>query len=89
MGAARNWPHFLARMMDGVAGLLLFATLVRFALVPRVLGVPGLIAAMMQIAGITQPLFGHDVIFPLLAPMGLAQVALALRLFAKGFHAAR
>jgi hypothetical protein len=84
VAAARNWPHFLARVLDGVAGLLLFATLVRFALVPRVLAAPGLLAATMQIAGVAMPLFGRDVMFPLLAPMGLAQLALALWLIVKG-----
>lgn len=84
VGAARNWPHFLARVLDGFAGLLLFATLGRFALVPRALAACGLLAAAMQIAGVAMPLFGHDVIFPLLAPMGLAQLALALWLIAKG-----
>lgn len=84
VGAARNWPHFLARLLDGVAGLLLFATLVRFALVPRVLAASGLLAAAMQIVGVAMPLFGRNVVFPLLAPMGLAQLALALWLIAKG-----
>jgi hypothetical protein len=84
VGAARNWPHFLARVLDGVAGALLFATLARFALVPRVLGVAGLLAAAMQIAGVAMPLFGRDVIFLLLAPMGLVQLALAVWLIAKG-----
>jgi hypothetical protein len=86
VAAARNWPHFLARVMDGVAGFLFYATLVRFALVPRPLTVPGLFTAAMQITGVATPLFGHDVVFPLLAPMGLAQLALALWLLAKGFR---
>ena len=87
VGAARNWPHFLARVLDGVAALLLFATLARFALVPRVLAAVGLLAAPMQIVGVAMPLFGRDVVFPLLAPMGLAQLALALWLIAKGVAA--
>jgi hypothetical protein len=86
VGAARNWPHFLAREMDGVAAFLFFGTLVRFALVPRVLAAPGLLAAALQVAGVAMPLFGHAVVFPLLAPMGLAQLALALWLLAKGFR---
>jgi hypothetical protein len=52
--------------------------------VPRVLGVAGLLAAAMQIAGVAMPLFGRDVIFLLLAPMGLVQLALAVWLIAKG-----
>ena len=55
-------------------------------LVPRTLTVPGLLTAAMQITGVAMPLFGHDVVFPLLAPMGLAQLALALWLLVKGFR---
>jgi hypothetical protein len=29
--------------------------------------------------------FGHDVVFPLLAPMGLAQLAMCVWLLTKGF----
>jgi hypothetical protein len=86
VAAARNWPHFLARVMDGVAGLLFYATLARFALVPRTLAAPGVLTAAMQITGVAMPLFGHDVVFPLLAPMGLVQLALALWLLGKGFR---
>jgi hypothetical protein len=85
VAAARNWPHFLSRVMDGIAAFLFFATLVRFALVPRMLAAPGLLAAAMQITGVAMPLFGHDVVFLLLAPMGLAQLALALWLLVRGF----
>jgi len=86
VAAARNWPHFLARVMDGVAGFLFYMTLVRFALVPRTLAAPGLLTSVMQITGVAMPLFGHDVVFPLLAPMGLVQLALALWLLVKGFR---
>jgi hypothetical protein len=85
VAAARNWPHFLARMIDGLAGLVFFATLFRFALVPRILAAFAVIAAAMQITGVAMPLFGRDVVFPLLAPSGLAQLALALWLLVKGF----
>lgn len=88
VAAARNWPHFLARMMDGVAGFLFFATLARFALVPRVLAGAGSLAAAMQITGLAMPLFGHNVVFALLAPMGLVQLALALWLLVNGFRRA-
>ena len=86
VAAARNWLHFLARVMDGVAGFLFYATLARFALVPRPLAAPGVVTAAMQITGVAMPLFGHDVVFPLLAPMGLAQLTLALWLLVKGFR---
>ena len=35
---------------------------------------------------VAMPLFGHEVVFPLLAPLGLCQLALALWLLVKGFR---
>jgi hypothetical protein len=32
------------------------------------------------------PLFGHEVVFPMLAPLGLSQLALALWLLTKGLQ---
>jgi hypothetical protein len=39
-----------------------------------------------MLTSLGMPLFGHDVVFPLLAPMGLSQLMLALWLLAKGFR---
>jgi hypothetical protein len=89
VAAARNWPHFIGRVMDGVAGCLFYVTLYRFALVPRALAAFGLLAAALQITGVAMPFVGRDVVFPLLAPMGVAQLALALWLLVKPFHSRR
>jgi hypothetical protein len=86
VAAARNWPHFLARMLDGVTIFVLYVVLYRFALVPRAIAGFGLIAAVLMVAGVAMPLFGHDVVFPLLAPLGLSQLILAVWLLAKGFR---
>jgi hypothetical protein len=85
VASARNWPHFMARAFDGVTIFTLYIALYRFRLVPRLLAGFGLIAAASQIAGVAMPLFGHDVIFPMLAPLGLVQLILSLWLIAKGF----
>ena len=82
---AKDWAHYLAKMFDGVTNLVFYAALYRFVLVPRVLAGFGLIAAPLMIASLAMPLFGHDVMFPLLAPMGLSQLVLALWLVTKGF----
>jgi hypothetical protein len=86
VASARNWPHFLARMLDGCTIFAFYAVLYRGALVPRVLASIGMIAAVLQVCGVAMPLFGRDVIFPLLAPLGLVQLALALWLMVKGFR---
>jgi hypothetical protein len=86
VASARNWPHFIARIFDGLTIVVLYTVLYRFALVPRALAGFGIIAALLQVSGIAVALFGHDVIFPMLAPLGLSQLALAGWLIAKGFR---
>lgn len=86
---AQSWAHYLAKIFDGVTNLVFYAALYRFALVPRVIGVFGLAAAPLMITSLAMPLFGHDVVFPMLAPLGLSQLILALWLLAKGFPQAQ
>jgi hypothetical protein len=83
--SGRNWAHYMARMVDGLAILVFYAALYRLALIPRVLAGFGLIAAVLQIMAVSMPLFGHDVVFPMLAPLGLSQLILAVWLMIKGF----
>jgi hypothetical protein len=85
VAATRNWPHFLARMLDGCTILAFYAVLYRSALVPRVLAALGLVAAVLQVCAVAMPFFGRDVMFPLLAPLGLVQLTLAAWLIARGF----
>ncbi len=85
VSSARNWPHYLARILDGVAIFVFYAALARLALIPRILAGFGLIAAVLQIIGVAMPLFGHDVVFPLLAPLGLSQLIVAVWLMVRGF----
>jgi hypothetical protein len=86
VASARNWPHFLARMLDGCTIFAFYMVLYQSALVPRVLAGFGLIASVLQVCGVAMPLFGHDVVFPMLAPLGLIQLVLAVWLMAKGFR---
>jgi hypothetical protein len=86
IASARNWAHFIARILDGVVLLVFYAGLFRYALIPRVLAGLGLIAVPLMISGLLMPFFGHEVMFPLLAPLGLSQLMLALWLIAKGLR---
>jgi len=86
IASARNWAHFIARVLDGVTLFVFYAGLFGFALIPRWLAGIGLIAVPLMIAGLLMPFFGHEVIFPLLAPLGLSQLMLALWLLVKGFR---
>jgi hypothetical protein len=85
VASARNWPHYLGRIFDGMAALTFYVVLFRFALVPRVITGLGIVAVASMVTGLSMPFFGHAVIFPLLAPLGLTQLALALWLIIKGF----
>ena len=87
VASARNWAHYMGRIFDGVTGFLLYAVLYRFALVPRVLSGLGLLALLSMLTSVGMPIFGHAVVFPMLAPLGLIQLILALWLLVKGFRA--
>jgi len=82
----RDHAHYMAKIFDGATNFVFYAALYRFALVPRGLAVFGLLAAPLMITSLALPLFGRDVVFPMLAPMGLSQLLLALWLLAKGFR---
>jgi len=86
VASARNWAHFMARMLDGCTIGVFYAVLYRCALIPRALAGFGLIAAVLMVTAVGMPLFGHDVVFPMLAPMGVSQLLLAVWLIAKGFR---
>jgi Domain of unknown function (DUF4386) len=86
VASARNWAHYMARIFDGGAIFVFYVVLYRFALVPRALAGFGLIAVMLMVTAVAMPLFGHDVVFPMLAPLGLSQLILAVWLITKGFR---
>lgn len=86
VASARNWAHFIARILDGITLFVFYAGLYRFVLIPRLLAGLGLIAVPLMITGLLQPFFGNEVIFPLLAPLGLSQLLLAGWLLARGFR---
>jgi hypothetical protein len=86
VASARNWPHYISRIFAGSATFVFYAVLFRFALIPRVLAGFGLIAAMLMVTAVTMPLFGYNVVFPMLAPLGLSQLILAVWLMTKGFR---
>lgn len=86
VASARNWAHYMARMTDGLAILVFYAAVYRLAVIPRVLGGFGIIAAVLQIIAVAMPLFHRDVVFPMLAPLGLCQLVVGIWLIVKGFQ---
>jgi hypothetical protein len=85
VAASRNWAHFTHLVVGGSTFFVLYATAFRFALIPRALAGFGMAAAALQIATVSLPFLGGRVMFPLLAPAGIAQLLLAVWLLTKGF----
>lgn len=85
VASSRNWAHFTHLIVGGSTFLVFYITMYRFALIPRALAGFGMMAVALQIATISMPFFGIRVLFPLLAPVGIAHLMLAIWLLAKGF----
>jgi len=82
---SRNWAHFTQLILSGCTMFAFYFTLIRFKFVPRALPALGLVAVLLQVISVAMPYFGHSVVFPMLAPLGVSQLLLALWLLAKGF----
>jgi hypothetical protein len=86
--SAWKWAHYSHILV--VVGWIftLYCLLFRCALVPRALAAIGMVASVLQVTGITLPVFaGYRMPFPELfgMPLGLANLILAVWLMAKGF----
>ncbi|MGE5231976.1 MAG: DUF4386 domain-containing protein [Deltaproteobacteria bacterium] len=86
VASARNWAHYMGRIFDGVTIFLFYTALYRLELIPRALAGFGLIAVTLMLTSVGMPLFGHDVVLPMLAPLGLSQLIVAVWLITKGFR---
>jgi len=86
--AAHDWAHLLARLLNGATIGVLYLALYRTRLVPRVLPAIGFGCVALMLGSLARPFFGPDVLFALLAPVGLSQLALSLWLLVRGFRVA-
>ncbi len=86
VSAPRNWAHLIHLLMGGTTLLAMYLALFRFRLVPRWLAGFGILAALLQVIAVTKPLYGGWVVFPLLAPLGVAQLLLIGWLLWKGLR---
>lgn len=85
VAAARNWVHYLGLIISGSNLFVFYLALLRFALLPRVLAAFGLAAVLLQLTAVTMPLFGHAVVFPMLAPLGAVQLLATVWMIVKGW----
>lgn len=85
VGKARNWAHYINLMTGGVALFTMFLLMYRARLVPRLLAGFGMFTVLLQLYSLGLPFFGGAVNFNLLAPLGLAFLALCVWLLWRGF----
>lgn len=83
----RNGIHFSGKVLGGASALAFFLLLFKSRTVPRLMAGLGVVSAPLQMIGVALPLFGYDVIYPLLAPLGLTYLATLGWLLAKGLSA--
>jgi hypothetical protein len=76
VSAQRNWAHLMQLLLGGGLLLALYASMLRLRLVPRWLSIFGMLAALCQMIAVAKPLFGGWVVFPMLAPLGIANLLL-------------
>jgi len=89
VGGYRNWAHLVQLLAMGGLLLATYGALYRLRLVPQLLAGFGMLAALSQMISVAKPLFGGWVIFPMLVPLGLANLALVVWLLWKGFRPER
>jgi len=83
VGAQRNWAHLVTLLAGGGMLLAMYASLFRLQLVPRWLAGFGMLASISQMIAVAKPLYGGWVVFPMLAPLGIANLLLIGWLFWK------
>lgn len=85
VGANRQWIHYLDKLIGGGSMFALCLALFRSNLVPRFIPAFGVLAAPVQMIGITLVLFMQDLPLLMLAPIALTIFVLSLNLLARGF----
>lgn len=84
--SARNWTHYINLIVSGCTLFVFYIAMFRFKLIPRLLSIIGLLAVLSQLYAVTTPLFGMDVDFRFIAPLGICEIILAFWLMARGFR---
>jgi Domain of unknown function (DUF4386) len=85
VSAARNWIHYLDKIVGGAGLGVTYVLMYRGRLVPRIIAALGVLAVLSQMSGISMELFLRDLPMLMLAPLALMQLVLCLWLLARGF----
>jgi hypothetical protein len=83
--AGRNGIHYIDKLLGGLSMFVLFAAMFRSKLVPRIIPAIGLVAAPIQMLGISSVLFMQPMNPLMLAPLALMLLVLSLTLLVRGF----
>lgn len=90
VNSARYWAHYTQLLFIGGWIFLFYTVLSRFALIPRLLAILGLLGIILQFIGVTLPAY---VDYPSMAwlayPLGPIQITTAIWLMVKGFDERR
>jgi hypothetical protein len=90
IGAAAYSTALLTHFTNLISGhalmLTLYLTLFRLSLVPRMLTIAGMMASIIGIIDVAQPLLGGRFSFLYVYPAGVCLLALVIWLLAKGFR---
>jgi hypothetical protein len=85
VGGNRNWIHYIDKLIGGASMFVFFLALFRSNLVPRMLPAFGMVAAPIQMTGITLVLFMLPMPVMMLAPIALTILSISLTLIYRGF----
>lgn len=86
VGGNRHWIHFIDKFIGGTSMLIFCLALYRSNLMPRFILVMGVIAAPIQMTGITLTLFMIPLPMIMLAPIALTVLVISLTLVVRGFE---
>jgi hypothetical protein len=81
----RNWTHYISLIVSGVTLFTFYLITLRFKLIPLALAGFGILASLSLLVSVSMPLFGNEVDFRLIAPMGICEIVLSFWLIFKGF----
>lgn len=87
VASARRWAHYTQLAAIGGWVFVFYGSLLRFALIPRLLAALGLIGILLQFIGVTLSGFiGYGIITEMAMPLLPIQIAVAVWLMVKGFR---
>jgi hypothetical protein len=78
------WTHYLSLLMSCFPVFILYYTLYRSKLVPKIISIVGIVASILMFIELLSSIFGHSISMHMMLPMGLIQLILPFWLISKG-----